>query len=494
MRVLVTGGTGVVGRSTVTALVQHGHVVTLLSRHASRDAAQWSNGVHPFDGDVADATSIVGAAEGCEAILHLAGIVEEIGTSTLERVNVEGTRNIVREAERAGARKFLYMSSLGADVGTSRYHRSKRKGEAITRLFSGAWTVIRPGNVYGPGDDQISLLLRLMRTLPALPVIGNGDQRFQPIWHADLAEALTRAIERDDLDGKELDVAGTELTSQRDLVERLARITGRDVPRIEVPDMLARLGVRLASAVGIGVAFNESQMAMLREGNWISNERENALVTVFDIAPTPLDEGLRQLAESQDEQLPDSGIGPLRRKRYWADIGGTAMTPESLMDHVRTNFAGLMASFIDARPEPGAGTAIQEDATLTLSLPLRGHVQVRVVENEARVLTLVSLAGHPIAGALRFLAEARGARLRFEIQVFDRAANIADLVMMRTLGERMQDAAWREMIERVVHDVGGTAPAGVKQDSESLDDQQADRIEDWLRDLVMERRREAAGI
>jgi len=494
MRVLVTGGTGVVGRSTVTALLQRGHAVTLLSRHAGRDAAQWPHGVTPIVGDVADPSSIQGAADGCDVVLHMTAIMDEHGANTLERVNVDGTRNVVREAERAGVRRLVYVSSLGADRGESAYHRSKRKGEAIVRQFNAAWTVVRVANVYGPGDEQISLLLRMVRSLPVLPVVGDGNQQFQPIWHDDVAEVLARAAEREDLAGRELDVAGAEITSQSDLIQRFRRLTGRAAPSLPVPDFLARIGVTLASAVGVDVPFNESQLQMLSEGNVIDAGRENATITVFNVTPTPLDRGLAQLVNVQDEQMPDSGVGPLRRRRYWADVRGSAKTPESLTDDVCEHFGDLMASFIDMQSEPAARAAIEEGETITLSLPLRGHVQVRVAERDARVVTLVTLDGHPLAGAVRFLSEARGADLRFEVQVYDRAANMIDLVAMRAFGDRLQDAAWHALVQNVVARTGGAAPAGVQQESETLEETQAERIEDWLRELVLERKREEAGI
>ena len=494
MRILVTGGTGVVGRSTVTALLQRGHVVQLLSRHARRDAEQWTQGVNAVVGNVAEAGTIAGAADGCDAVLHLIAVVDEHGSQTFDRVNVEGTRNVVREAERAGVRKFVYVSSLGADRGESGYHKSKRQGEAIVRTFNGAWCVVRPGSVYGPGDDQVSLLLRMVRTLPVVPVVGGGDQRFQPIWHEDLAEALARVVERDDLAGRELDLAGMESTSQNDLVQRLAKITGRQAPELDVPRIVAEWGVKLATAIGIDPPLSESQLRMLSEGNEIAQGRENALAGMLGVTPTPLDEGLRKLAAVQEELLPDQGVGPLRRKRYWVDINGSARGPEQLMSDVRARFGELMASFIDMKSEPGAVVQAEADATLTLSLPMRGHIQVRVAEAEPRVTTLVTLEGHPLAGAVRFLAESRGDDLRFEIQTFDRAAGVIDFLAMRAVGERLQDAAWHEMALKVVKGTGGAAPAGVQQESESLDDDQAARIEEWLRDLVMARRRDEAGV
>src|SRR3712207_3700117 len=233
MKVLVTGGTGVVGVGTVTALLRHGHDVRLLARHAERDARRWPEGVEPWPGDVADAESISGAADGCEVVLHLVAVVDEAPPdATFDRVNVRGTRNLVREAERAGVGKLVFVSSLGCDRGSSGYHQSKRAGEKIVRDFDGEWVIVRPGSVYGPGDEQLSLLLKMVRTLPAVPVLGGGDDTFQPIWHEDLAEALVRVVERDDLAREVLEIAGPEITSRNDLVQRFAKITTRNPVRV----------------------------------------------------------------------------------------------------------------------------------------------------------------------------------------------------------------------------------------------------------------------
>src|SRR5438045_6574635 len=111
MQVLVTGGTGVVGASTVSALLKRGHEVRLLSRNAERDARSWSSGVTPVEGDVAEPATIAGAAAGCDVVVHLVAIVDEAPPDvTFQRVNVQGTRNIVTEAERSGVRKIVYVS------------------------------------------------------------------------------------------------------------------------------------------------------------------------------------------------------------------------------------------------------------------------------------------------------------------------------------------------------------------------------------------------
>jgi nucleoside-diphosphate-sugar epimerase len=116
-------------------------------------------------------------------------------------VNVDGTRNMLRETERAGVGRFIYVSSLGADTGKSDYHRSKLGGESLVKEFRGGWIILRPGNVYGPGDEVVSLLLKMVRTLPAIPVIDGGDDPFDPVWVDDLAGAIASAVERPDLHG-----------------------------------------------------------------------------------------------------------------------------------------------------------------------------------------------------------------------------------------------------------------------------------------------------
>ena len=493
MKVLVTGGTGVVGRATVTALIDRGHTVRLVSRNARRDAAQWGSAVESWSGDVARDDGLSGAADGCDAVLHVVGVVHaEAGGPSLREINVEGTQRMLREAIGSGGPHFIFVSSLGADRGESEYHRSKREAEALVREYPGRWTIVRPGNVYGPGDDEISLLLRMVRTLPVIPVIGGGDTKFQPIYAGDLGRALATAVERSDLAGRVLDLAGIEETTQNDLIERFSRITNREPARIGVPEFLTSFGISLAEATGVPVPFHQSQLTMLREGNRIPADRTNALTDVFGITPTPLDEGLRILADALPENLPSEGVGALKRKQFWADIVGSVHTPESLFALFRQRFGELTPMTMDLHAEPDTPKVLEEGATLTMALPLRGNVQVRVEEVTDRRATLCTLAGHPLAGAVRFIAEDRGNAIRFQIEVYDRPATLADHLVMRPVGEVLQSATWDKVVQSVIDASGGRATAGIEHEEAVLDTEQSELIDEWLRDLVMEQRREAS--
>ena len=495
MRVLVTGGTGVVGQAAVTELLKRGHNVRIVSRNAGEDAKQWPRtsgaeaGVEAWPASVSDQSELKGCAEGCDLVVHVAGIVEESPPEvTFENTNVEGTRAILREAERAKVGRFIYVSSLGAEAGQSPYHRSKRRAEDIVRNFAGGWIILRPGNVYGPGDEVVSVLLGMVRTLPVVPVVGTGEDKFQPIWVDDLAAAIGVCVERTDLHGRVLELAGNELTSINDLLDRLGEITARTPARLPVPTFLVGAGATIAGLLGAKLPINENQLTMLSEENVIRTPGGNALTAVLKITPTSLDSGLRRLADAQPEQTPDQGVGALRRKRHWVDIAGSQLTAEDLFQRLRVRFGELTPLHMDLSAEPGTPSVLNKGTTITMSLPVRGNVQVRVEQLTPTKATLVTLAGHPLCGAVRLLTEQRGDLLRFETQVYDRPANLADWLAMRTVGDGLQKQTWESLVEAMVRESGGTAVGAVQTEETDLEADQAERVEDWLKALIAERK------
>lgn len=493
MKVLVAGGTGVVGKAAVDQLLRAGHTVRLLSRHADDDVRQWAAGVEARAGSIADDEGVAGAAEGCDAVLHAAGIVsEDPPDATFQRVNVEGTRRLAREARRAGVRRFVFVSSFGAERGESAYHRSKAAAEEeVRREAPPGWLVVRPGNVYGPGDEVISLLLKLVRTLPVIPLVGSGDQPFQPVWSEDLGLALARAVERDAPRETAVDLLGPDVTTMRETVQLLGKITGRSPVLVPVPEFLARAGTQALEAAGISFPVKDDQIVMLREGSVLPEGVPNALTEVFGVTPTTLGEGLGRLADELPELLPTDGSGTLRRRRYWADIRGSRLTREELFDVVRTEFYALApAGLLEVGAEPGSRTAMEEGATLTLEIPLRGHIQVRCVDVSGTTITLVTLEGHPLSGAIRFdVTERAPGVLRFEIRSFTRSADLVDRIGMRAFGKAAQRATWRSVVSAAVERSGGDALEGVQEEETALHGQDAEDVERWVEEVVMRFRR-----
>ena len=496
MKVLVTGGSGVVGKAAVDRLLEAGHTVRLLSRHADDDVRQWPQGVEPRTGDISSEEAVAGAADGCDAVLHVAGIVSERPPDvTFQAVNVEGTRRLAREARRAGVKRFIYVSSLGAEQGQSDYHKSKREAEAVVREEAPpGWLVIRPGNVYGPGDEVISLLLKMVRALPVVPVIGRGDQPFQPVWHEDLGLALARAVERDIPRETTLDLAGPDITTTAEVIDLLDKLTGKRAIRLPIPEALARLGTGAAELVGVDVKVTDDQITMLTEGNVIPPGGTNALTDVFGVTPFTLGEGLGQLVDSMPERLPSEGTGSLERQRYWADIRGSQKSADELFHLLRHNFNELTPdALLQVGIEPGSEAELKEGNTLTMALPLRGNIQVRVIEISGLAITCVTLQGHPLSGAIRFLFEERpGGVIRFEVRSFTRPSDLVDLIGMRTFGKVAQKTTWRSLVGAIVERSGGQAPDGVQEEGTRLQGQDAEEVERWVEELVLQKKRDDA--
>ena len=488
MKVLVTGGTGVVGEAAVAALVQRGYEVRILSRYGDRGVSRWPRGVEARAGDVASATEVVGSARGCDAIVHIAGIEEENPPDlTFDKVNVLGTRHVVKEAERAGVRRLVFVSALGAETGRSEYLKSKRRAEQVVRGCSRPWAILRVGAVYGPGDRNLSVILKLVRTLPAVPVIDGGTQRFQPLWYEDCGQAIARAVDMPDVTGRALEIAGPEQATMNELLDRIERLAGRRPRRVRVPAAVAAMGSQLAGVLGFTLPISQAELTMLQEDNVISASGENALGAVLGVEATPLEKGLRQLAGVMPEQLPSEGVGPLVRKRYWADIERSFHRASALRDVFRRNVAQAMP--FEVREDGGPITNLKKNMTLSVTLPARGTVSMRIEEVTPQRIVAATVEGHPLAGLVTFSFFERGAQVRFEVEVFARGADVVDAVLMAVMADFLQDVNWQTVVERVVQLSGGRAPDGVQTLVATVDDAEARRIEEWAATLVVRRLR-----
>jgi uncharacterized protein YbjT (DUF2867 family) len=487
MKVLVTGGSGVVGEGVIAALLERGHEVRLFTRHAGKDAARWPRGVEAREGDVASAASMRGAAAGCDAIVHVAGIEEETPpAATYEKVNVLGTRHVVAEAQRAKVGRLVYVSSLGADTGTSDYHRSKLRAEQGVRGCSRPWVIVRPAAVYGPGDTNLSVVLNMVRTLPAIPVIDGGDQRFQPIWYEDAGQAIARAVDAD-VAGRILEIAGPDVSTMNELLDRLEALAGRKPRRVGVPASIASMTVHVATLLGFKLPLSQARLTMLQEEVVIAPARENALTAVLGVEPTPLRDGLRRLQGAIPEQLPSEGVGPLVHKRYWADIAGSFHRAAALRDVFRRNVSRAMP--FETRQDGGPIGNLKKGMVFEVILPMRGSLALRIEDITPGRIVCATLEGHPLAGLLTFDFLERGKLVRFEVGIHARGADLVDATLMAAFGELLQDLNWRRVVASVVAFSGGRAPDGVQTLVTELDEAEAKKVEEWAEQLMVRRLR-----
>jgi NADH dehydrogenase len=454
MKTLVTGGTGLVGAETVRRLLAKGHSVRLFTRHAKRDVENFSGDIEPREGSVTSEQDVKGIAEGCDTILHIAGAVRETSDDTLRGINVAGTQLLLDEAERAGVPRFVYVSSLGADTGTSDYHQSKIEAETLVRTFRRDWLICRPGGVYGPGDDTISVILGLLERSPAVPMLNFGSQEFQPIWHEDCAEAIAVATERPDMRSQVLLMAGPEVTTMQDVLKRLSTRLGKTAVGVPIFEPIAELGAKAMGMLGIESPVAPDQMRMVVEGNVLPPGGINAVTETLGLKPIGLDEGLDRLIRSRPSQ--QEGVGEKTAHRFAVRIAEGKCNAEELFQSLADNFGQVF----EGTPVSGTGLGdgkLEEGNTLGLELPAQRMVSVRVVERGPCSATCETLEGHVLSGTVSFQAKDEPEAILFEVRTHDAPSSAVDAVLMNSVGRAVQASTWRQVLENVVRMSGGRA-------------------------------------
>ena len=243
--ILVTGGTGFLGRQVVRALVARGYLPRLLVRDGSesRIPEEIRRACRVTPGDVTDTESVDNAIQGTNAVVHLAGIVREFPARglTFERIHVKATRNVVKAARRWEIGRLIHVSALGARAGEPGvFFDSKGRGEEIVRNSELRWTVIRPSAIFGPGDRFIDTLIGVVRRSPVVPVPGDGRVRYRPVFAGDVAYAIADALSRPQTEGRSIDVGGPQSLSLDEIVDAVARAVGRRRAKVHVPMALLR--------------------------------------------------------------------------------------------------------------------------------------------------------------------------------------------------------------------------------------------------------------
>jgi NADH dehydrogenase len=242
----VFGGSGFIGRYVVTNLARDGWLVRVAVRRPDEALFLKTAGaigqVTPVATNVRDRPSVARAVQGADAIVNLVGILHESGRQRFQAVQAGGARTIAEEAARAGARRLVHISAIGADANSkSEYARTKAEGEAAVRQAFPTATILRPSIVFGPEDGFFNRFAKMAQLSPALPLIGGGRTRFQPVYVGDVAEAVVKAIETPAAAGQTYELGGPKIYSFADLMRLLLHETGRKRLLMPLPFPVASL-------------------------------------------------------------------------------------------------------------------------------------------------------------------------------------------------------------------------------------------------------------
>jgi NADH dehydrogenase len=267
MKIFLAGGTGFIGGHVCAALLQKGHEIRLLT-HRKGDARK--DGVEQVEGDVTRPETFADMVNGCDATINLVGIIREFPGRgvTFEQLHVAATRNVVAAARGAGVPRHLQMSALGARPGAvSAYHRSKFRAEEDVRNSGLDWTIFRPSIVFGPKDAFVNMLAGYIRSYPAVPVIGDGRYRMQPIAADDVARCFTMALEMPETAGRTYELCGPDRLPYNDMLDTIGRVLGkRQVTKIFNPLLLMKAIVPLLQGFSF-FPVTMDQIVMLTEEN-----------------------------------------------------------------------------------------------------------------------------------------------------------------------------------------------------------------------------------
>ncbi len=288
--VTVFGGSGFLGRHVVRALAKQGYRIRVAVRRPELAGYLQPLGrvgqIHAVQANVRYPASVEAATRDADVAINLVGILFERGRQTFDAVQAFGAEAVALAAAAHGAR-MVHVSSIGADENSaSHYARSKATGEKLVLAAVPSAVVVRPSILFGPEDDFFNKFAAMARLMPALPLVGGGHTRFQPVFAGDVAAAVVAAIEGRATDGQIYELGGPEVKSFKELMEFVLATIERRRLLLPIPFALARMQAYVLQLMPKPL-LTLDQVDLLRSDNVVSEaaKREGRTLEPLGIDP-----------------------------------------------------------------------------------------------------------------------------------------------------------------------------------------------------------------
>jgi NADH dehydrogenase len=270
--VTVFGGSGFVGGQVVRQLAKAGHRVRVAVRNPNLAYKMRMLGdvgqIEVVQANVRNAPSVARAVDGAEAVVNLVGVLWESGRQKFQTLHVMGAKTIAEQAKAAGVKRLVQISAIGADVNSSsKYQRTKAEGEAAVRAaFPGA-VVIRPSIVFGAEDKFFNKFGQMAALFPALPLIGGGETKFQPVYVGDVAQVVAKAVASPAAEGLTYELGGPAVYSFKELLEFILVETARNRVLAPIPFFAAGWIGKIGDLSPIAPPLTSDQVESLKTDN-----------------------------------------------------------------------------------------------------------------------------------------------------------------------------------------------------------------------------------
>jgi NADH dehydrogenase len=244
--VTVFGGSGFIGTQAVRQLAKAGWRIRVAVRNPNLayrmrllgDVGQ----IDVVQANIRNRASIQRALDGATAAVNLVGVLYASGRQGFLAVHAMGAQNVAEVAREQGVTRLVQVSALGADAeSAAKYARTKAEGEAAARAVFPDAVVVRPSIVFGPDDHFFNRFAAMATVAPALPLIGGGRTRFQPVFVGDVGKALATAVAAPACAGQTYELGGPAIFTFRELMEKMLVEIERRRVLVPVPFPVARL-------------------------------------------------------------------------------------------------------------------------------------------------------------------------------------------------------------------------------------------------------------
>ncbi len=289
--VTVFGGSGFLGRNVVRALAKRDYRIRVAVRRPELAGHLQPLGrvgqIHAVQANLRYPASVEAAMRDASVAINLVGILAEGGAQSFDAVQAKGAATVAKAASAVGAR-MVHVSAIGADENSlSSYGRSKAAGEKAVLAAVPSATILRPSVVFGPEDQFTNRFAALARMSPALPLIGGGVNKMQPVYVGDVATAVADAVDGKAKPGATYELGGPEVLSLREIIEIILGITERQPMLVPLPFGLAKLQALFLQFAPGALKLTPDQVALLRTDNVVSDAAKAAGLTLEGLGIAP---------------------------------------------------------------------------------------------------------------------------------------------------------------------------------------------------------------